>query len=479
MNKKIISGVLAVLLIGGGVPCCNYFTQPTALVANAETTVIPVDKIEFEEFDEYVQIKWLKYGSSCPAEVEFPSQINGKPVEVIGDGGYIVFVEYYNWEQYENVKKIKIPNTVKTIGAGAFEYCYNVESIEIPASVTSIGNYAFKGCASLLSVSIPTSGDNLTIGNGAFIGCSKLTRVNLPDRITSMGGGCFTGCSNLTNIVLPNGIINLKTLSTSDSITALNASGNSVDYGAEVGFFEKCSKLGSIIIPDSVQNMDEKTFKGCDSLSEITIGAGIEALGAVNLESTALKKINVSEENPVYSSKDGILFDKSMKRLIRYPVSCETVKYIIPSNVTEVDKNAFAGSKNLTYIVFPESVSVIPQGLFDNCSSLKKIMILNKECKIDAEISPDIEIAGYKDSTVDKYTSQMGYTFIDIEAENEPVPTPGSDYQEGDINRDGLIDATDASCILSYYAYLSTGGDASVPIYEYINSNTDTDTTVE
>lgn len=470
MNKKIIAGVLAVLLIGGGVPCCNYFTQPTAIIANAELTVIPEDKIEFEEFDDYVQIKYLKYSGNCPTEVEFPSQINGKPVTVIGNGGRVFTTGSYN-NRY--VKKIKIPNTVKTIEAWAFDSCYNVESIEIPSSVTSIGYYAFKGCASLLSVSIPTSGDDLTIGDGAFIGCSKLTRVNLPDRITSMGGGCFTGCSNLTNITLPDSIATLQTLSTSSSITATGADGRDVDYGAEVGFFEKCPNLGSIVIPDSVQNMDEKTFKGCDSLSGITLGAGIEALGAINLESTALKKINVSEENPVYSSNDNILFDKSMQRLIRYPVNCGIVKYIVPSTVTEVDKNAFVGSKNLTYIVFPESVSVIPQGLFDNCSSLKKIMILNNECKIDAEISPDIEIAGYKGSTAEKHATQMGYTFIDVEAKNEPVPP----FKEGDVNKDGLIDAVDASCILSYYAYLSTGGDASVSLYEYIN--TDTDITVE
>lgn len=460
MNKKIIAGVLAVLLIGGVIPCCHYYTQHSSIIANAETTVIPVENINYTEFDEYVQINYLTYinPSRIPHEVEFPSKINEKPVEIIGDG-YKVFRDTYSY-----VEKIKIPNTVKTIEANAFESCNKAESIEIPSSVTSIGNYTFKGCASLLKISIPSIGDSLTVGDGAFIGCSKLTRVNLPNRITSMGGGCFTGCSNLTNIVLPDNITNLKTLSTSGSITATNA-----NYGAEVGFFEKCVMLESIVIPDSVQNIDEKTFKGCDSLSEITIGAGIEALGAVNLESTALKKINVSEENSIYSSKDGILFDKSMSRLIRFPVSCETVKYVIPSTVTSMDKNAFAGSKNLTYIVFPESVSEIPQGAFNNCSSLKKIMILNKECKIDAEISPDVEIVGYKGSTAEKLAVNMGYTFIDAESGSEPVPTPDMEFQEGDVNKDGAVDAADASIILAYYAYLSTHKDASITLNEFIN----------
>ena len=81
----------------------------------------------------------------------------------------------------------------------------------------------------------------------------------------------------------------------------------------------------------------------------------MEALGTIDLESTVLKKINVPEDNPVYSSEDCIFFDKSMKRLIRFPVDCDTVKYVIPSTVTEIDKNAFAGSKDLTYIISPKA----------------------------------------------------------------------------------------------------------------------------
>ncbi|MDE6088537.1 MAG: leucine-rich repeat protein [Oscillospiraceae bacterium] len=462
MKKKIIAGVLVASLMGGGVPYCNYYPiQFTAILASAEATVIPADKLNYTEFDEYVQINYVTYSSSnCPAEVEFPSQINGKPVEVIGNGGMVFNYSSSINYGYKTVQKIKIPSTVKTISANAFKNCYKADTIEIPSSVTSIGDYAFYSCASLLSILIPASGGDLTIGDGAFMGCSMLTRVNLPDRITSMGAGCFTSCSNLTNIVLPDSITTLKTLSSSGTLTGLDSSGKSVNFGAEVGFFENCSNLGSIEIPDSVQNMDERTFKSCTSLSEITIGAGIEALGAIDLESTVLKKINVSQENPVYSSENGILFDKSMKRLIRFPVDCDTVKYVIPSTVTEIDKNAFTGSKDLTYIIFPESVSEIPQGLFNNCSSLKKIMILNTACEINAEFSSDIEIAGYAGSTAEKYATQMSYTFIDIAAEDEPVPSEPSTAWNGvipDVNGDGSIDAIDASIVLVYAAEYGAG----------------------
>ncbi len=471
MKKKIIAGVLAVLLIGGGVPYYNYFTQNTAIVASAIT--IPESNISFTDLGDSIQINCLKYNSDCPAEVILPSTINEKPVTVIGNGNTIFnqWVDSRRYDSHEYVKKIIIPNTVKTINDNAFDTCYNVTEIEIPSSVTTIGNYAFKSCASLLSAEIPDNGGDLTIGDGAFIGCSKIVNFTFPDRVTSVGRGCFAGCTSLASIILSKNMKTLQNLLNSTAITSVNTSGKEINYGAEVGFFEKCYSLKSIEIPDSVQNMDDKTFKDCNALSKITLGAGIEALGAINLESTTLQSVNISEENLAYSSIDGVLFDNTKKRLIRYPVDYYAVKYYIPDTVNEVDKNAFSESKYLNYLIFPENVSVIPQGLFNNCKSLKKIKILNKECEIKADIPENVEIVGYTGSTTEKYARQMGYTFIDIESGTESLDT-----LVGDVNADGMIDAVDATFILSYYAYTSTHENTSVSIFEYINNNKSTNT---
>lgn len=52
----------------------------------------------------------------------------------------------------KDVKKIKIPDTVVSIGDYAFYYCNNLEVIQIPATVTQIGDSAFSGCRSLNTV---------------------------------------------------------------------------------------------------------------------------------------------------------------------------------------------------------------------------------------------------------------------------------------------------------------------------------------
>ena len=92
-----------------------------------------------------------------------------------------------------------IPNSVTTIGEGAFSGCESLTSINIPNSVTTIGNYAFCGCTSLTSINIPNS--VTTIGNSAFWNCNSLTSINIPNGVTTIGNSAFSNCRNLPSQV--------------------------------------------------------------------------------------------------------------------------------------------------------------------------------------------------------------------------------------------------------------------------------------
>ena len=49
----------------------------------------------------------------------------------------------------DSLTSVVIPNSVTSIGAGAFGYCENLVSVIISKSVKSIGSYAFYFCDSL------------------------------------------------------------------------------------------------------------------------------------------------------------------------------------------------------------------------------------------------------------------------------------------------------------------------------------------
>ena len=137
---------------------------------------------------------------------------------------------------------VTIPDSVTSIGKGAFLYCSKLKSITIPDSITSIGSDAFGGCDSLKSITIPNS--VTSIGDHAFRGCDSLKSITIPNSVTSIGEYAFTRCDELTSVIIENGV-------------------TSIGEGAFMG----CSSLTSITIPNSVTSIGEDAFYGCSSLT--------------------------------------------------------------------------------------------------------------------------------------------------------------------------------------------------------------------
>ena len=97
-----------------------------------------------------------------------------------------------------------IPNSVTSIGDGAFSGCNGLTSLTIPNSVTCIGERAFEGCLYLTSVYISNS--ITSIGNWTFSACYYLPSITIPNSVTSIGSNAFFYCPNLTTVTIGTGI---------------------------------------------------------------------------------------------------------------------------------------------------------------------------------------------------------------------------------------------------------------------------------
>ena len=191
-----------------------------------------------------------------------------------------------------------IPNSVTSIGLGAFIRCSSLTSVVIPNSVTSIGLRAFSYCSSLTSVVIPNS--VTSIGYETFEGCSSLTSVEFPNSVTSIGADAFRYCSSLTSVEIPNSVtsIGADAFSYCSSLTSV-VIGNSVTSIGASAFWD-CSSLTSVVIPNSVTSIGVGAFYDCTSLTTATVGCSWKKKSLYNFGK------NVTVNATLHSYENGI-----------------------------------------------------------------------------------------------------------------------------------------------------------------------------
>jgi hypothetical protein len=129
------------------------------------------------------------------------------------------------------------------------------------------------------------------------------------------------------------------------------------------GAFHFCENLEYVNIPNSLTHIGMNAFDKCNRLNTITIPADITSIGEGAFCNKGLQWIEVDENNPYFSSEDGILFNKDKTTLLAYPSQRKRPLYLIPSSVTEIADCAF-GWANIRQIFIPDSVTKIGDNAF-------------------------------------------------------------------------------------------------------------------
>lgn len=213
----------------------------------------------------------------------------------------------------QSIRKVVIPESVKTIGGECFFNAYNLQEVELQGSII-IGNKAFEGCSSLSKVvgsnniisvgqcafkntvieDFDFSGLVSKVGNSAFMNtkihrvklkgtcypefgsfrnCDELEEVDmseLDDNFVDILSYCFAGCLKLSSVKLNNSV-------------------KRIGYGA----FSGCISLQSMELPKSLYEIEENAFYNCYSLSNLDT-SNVEAIGDKAFAYCSLSRLTLS-----------------------------------------------------------------------------------------------------------------------------------------------------------------------------------------
>lgn len=402
--KKALSIILCLIVIVGLFTSCKN-------VLNADGTLIPSvfirsEKNDSYEYDVYEDYTIITAYIGEDFRVSIPSRLGGKPVCGLGEnsiGSSMLAIEV-----------VDIPSSLVYIHPSAFYGKTTIEAFSVSGS-----NDAFKSDKGIIYSkdgtkllhypparavdTVTVSGGIKELGDYAFANCEKLQKAVLPGGLTSIGAHAFDGCDILYNVQLPEGITTIGDYAFYEckSLSTFKLPSTLLKIGANA--FNYCISVKNITMPDSVKEIGDSAFFYCKSLTNVTLPKSLEKYGyKVFTMCNLLKELNITSQNKMYKSVDGVLYSADGTTLVDYPdgktnkdiVISEGVKSIRAyafykeyngdnskkddiiqsvdlNGVTSIGENAFSNRHLIPKIDLPDSVTSFSPTAFYNCMGIK------------------------------------------------------------------------------------------------------------
>lgn len=324
-------------------------------------------------------------------------------------------IEVLNESTFENcssiINTIRLPNTLKAIKANVFKNCSSstFNTLTLPDNLEELDLSALDMMDNLKSITIATDNTTFTTIDGVLYNFQETEllkcpqaysgKLTLPSTLTTIDSHALIKTINVTAFE----IIDNDIFFTPSSGLLYNTDKTEVIYcprgieeftfesttkSIQEGAFDNCEKLTTLRLIPSITTIPTNAFKTCTSLANIYINqtafnnlsdyydlANISTL-IINADVTSkptygngknpfdlLKEdvnIIIANGNNNFQFTDGALiyrYSSGTRRLIKL-VKNKVGSYIIPSNVTAIDYDAFKDTK-LERLYIPNSVSYI------------------------------------------------------------------------------------------------------------------------
>lgn len=222
------------------------------------------------------------------------------------------------------------------------DYCYinSIKKVWLGNNVTEFGYASFSQCYNLESISTPVTLNTISTSN--FFFCKSLEKIVIPPSC-QIYNNSFNGCTKLDTIIFPNTTGNVgNTLASScHSLKKITLPKTITSFGS--GNFQQCNVLSEIVVPNAISTILFQTFQGCSSITTIKLPSTITNIGS-----------RAFEECVSLTSLD------------------------MPTSLIKIDDNAFSGCYSAQYYNFSACLQIPTLGntnAFNNIPNDCKIIV--------------------------------------------------------------------------------------------------------
>ncbi len=266
------------------------------------------------------------------------------------------------------------PPTLEAIGAEAFSGCTVKGDLSVPASIKSIGSSTFatfrvEGTLTF-EEGVSASVFSALVNYGATASETWVAHaIRIPASLTWQNPFQYGGARDAYEVAADS-----ECFVAIDGV--LYSKGPNNKYESKSAVLVSCptDMSGPFAVAEGTRSVEDGALS--KEIDSVTIPSTADALKSSAFRGHALRRIDVDERNGTYASVDGILFDKTLSKVILCPrAHAFDGDYDLPDTVRTLEPGAFADCRNLKSIRIPEGVQTLTSNFINDCESLIAIYL--------------------------------------------------------------------------------------------------------